>query len=134
MTGGRTPPRSRLCSRSPNSTATSCRAPSRTRQGAWRSSRRIGGLCCCSPTCSCSPAERPTLPRGSVGRSAGEQEHVGEQQHSPPIRRLERHAPCRVLDGALQLVAVELGEREQRRERGGVRPPVMQLLQEALAA
>src|SRR2546430_939991 len=31
MTGGRTPPRSRLCSRSPNSTATSCRAPSRTR-------------------------------------------------------------------------------------------------------
>src|SRR5213076_3425473 len=66
MTGGRTPPRSRLCSRSPNSTATSCRAPSRTRQGAWRSSRRIGGLCCCSPTCSCSPAERPTLDRKST--------------------------------------------------------------------
>src|SRR5256885_14064924 len=58
-------------------------------------------------------------PRGSVGRSAGEQEHVGEEQHSPPIRRLERHAPCRVLDGALQLVAGGVGGGGQRRGRGG---------------
>ncbi len=54
------------CLRSPNSTVTSCRAPSRTREGAWRSSRRIGAPCCSSPTCSCSPGERPTLPRGSI--------------------------------------------------------------------
>src|SRR6266566_3488902 len=72
-------------------------------------------------------------PRGGVGRSPGQQQEVGEEQPSRPIGRLKRHAHSGVLDGALQLVAVELREREQRRERGDVRPEVMQLLQEALA-